>query len=159
MKICLQKGTVKFSGFSPGSKTSCEQTLGQVGYKVLIGLITSFLWDEDGKQTNKYTTNYLIYSFFFQHSLVSMTSKYHFFQKIFKRFCLLICYKFSMVKYFAHIQNRLANCIKMSSNKPMFGPVVLEMICDIFIDMISSFHLKRVVCVQKSINRRKYCVS
>ena len=36
-----------------------------------------------------------------------------------------------IVKHCIHIWNQHAKCIKMNTNKPMFGPVVLEIACDI----------------------------
>ncbi len=55
-----------------------------------------------------------------------------FFQKIFKNF--------RIVKYCIHIWHKHGKCIKMNTNKPMFGPVVLEIACDIFINKTSCFH-------------------
>ncbi len=39
-----------------------------------------------------------------------------------------------IVKYCGHIWNEHGKCIKMSTNMPMFGPVVLKTIYDIFIN-------------------------
>ena len=46
-------------------------------------------------------------------------------QKIFKNF--------RIVKYCGHIWNQDRKCITMSINNPVFGPVVLEIACDISI--------------------------
>ncbi len=44
-----------------------------------------------------------------------------------------------------YILNEHCQCIKISLNKPMLGPVVLEITTDIFINKITSFALKHVV--------------
>ena len=40
---------------------------------------------------------------------------------------------FKIVRNCAHIRNQHVKCIKMNPNKSIFGPVVLEITCDIFI--------------------------
>ncbi len=55
----------------------------------------------------------------------------HFVQKIVK--------KLKMVKYHVYIWNHHGNSIKMSTNKPMFGIVVLEIPCGIWIKKIIFF--------------------
>ena len=80
---------------------------------------------------------------------VSACSQYiHIFQKIFKNFRILT--------YRAHIWNQHGECIEMSTNMPMIGPVVLEIVCDIFIKDIF-FPLKHIVSVM-SINLGALCV-
>ena len=44
-----------------------------------------------------------------------------------------------MVKYYAHIWNQHQKCIRMSTNKPMFGPVVFETPYAIFTNKISKY--------------------
>ncbi len=39
--------------------------------------------------------------------------------------------KIGIVQNYVHIWNQPEICIKMSTNKPMFGPVDLEIACDI----------------------------
>ncbi len=45
---------------------------------------------------------------------------------------------FKIGKTYAHIWNQHRKCIRMSTNMPMFGLVVLEIACDIFIHMTYS---------------------
>ncbi len=47
---------------------------------------------------------------------------------------------FRNVVFNAHICIQNKNCIKMSTNMPMFGPVVLEIACDSFIIIRSCFN-------------------
>ncbi len=54
------------------------------------------------------------------------------FHKIFKNFRNFI--------FHVHIWNQHEKYIKMDTNKPMFGPVVLEIACDIFVNKPSSYH-------------------
>ena len=73
---------------------------------------------------------------------------YHFFHKFDK----ISDFFFIFMTNIDHIWNQHGNCIKtktiegtlikMSTNKwqPMFGPVVLEIACDIFRNKTSSFH-------------------
>ncbi len=46
--------------------------------------------------------------------------------------------------FYVHIWNLYGKCIRMSTNMPMFGPVVLEMDCDIFSLVFSSLQHNRV---------------
>ncbi len=50
-----------------------------------------------------------------------------------------------IVKYYAHIWNQNDKWITMSTNKSIFGPVVLEIACGILLSNVSSFHCKPVV--------------
>ena len=44
-------------------------------------------------------------------------------------FCSEYFQKFKNVRYGVNIWNQHRKCLKMSTNKPMFGPVVLEITC------------------------------
>ena len=60
-------------------------------------------------------------------------------------FCQNIFNNFRIVTYFDHIWNQHWKCINMSTNKPMFGPVVLEVFCDIFNNKTSSFRWRMLL--------------
>ena len=49
-----------------------------------------------------------------------------------------------------HILLQHEKCIQMSTNKPMIGPVVLEIACDIFVKETFSFRFEYVVCVKNT---------
>ncbi len=57
--------------------------------------------------------------------------------------------KFRIVKFHDHIWYQHEECIKMSTNKPMFGLVVLEIACDIVIKSDIPGPLKPVVCMKR----------
>ena len=46
---------------------------------------------------------------------------------------------FRNVKYYHHIWNQHGKCFKMSTNKPMFGSAVLEIVCQIFVNKTLCF--------------------
>ncbi len=60
---------------------------------------------------------------------------------------------FRIVKYCAHIWNQHEKWIKTSTNKPMFGPVVLEIACGIFIkkDISSLKHVVKAEGINNSL--------
>ncbi len=55
---------------------------------------------------------------------------------------------YRIVTYCAHIWHQHRKCIKMRTKKRMFGPVVLEIACDIFTNHIF-FLLEHVVSVER----------
>ncbi len=61
----------------------------------------------------------------------------HFWRKFFKNFRIF--------KNGGHICNQHDKCSQMSTNKPMFGPVVVEIACNIFIYKDVFIPLKHVV--------------
>ncbi len=68
---------------------------------------------------------------------VSMYSTLSLFRKLFTNF--KIFQNFTISKYCIHIWNQHGKCIKMSTNMPMFGLVVLEIVCDIVIIVCAIF--------------------
>ncbi len=61
---------------------------------------------------------------------------------------------FGILKHYAHIWNQHEKCIKMNTNKPMFGLVVLEIACDIFMHAVfsqSKFVLKHEYCLNQAV--------
>ena len=65
------------------------------------------------------------------------------FQDIF--FWKLFLLRIVTYMYCAYIWNQNGKCIKVNTNKPLFGPVVLEITCDIFM-------IKLVVSLQNTVN-------
>ncbi len=48
--------------------------------------------------------------------------------------------KIQIIKFHVYIWNQQRICIKMSTNKPMFGPVVLEISCRVHMNQTFSPH-------------------
>ena len=64
---------------------------------------------------------------------LSIADDTYIFSEIFRNFVKNV----KIVTFHAHIWNQHEKCIKMSTNKPMFGPVVLEIVI-FFINMLYS---------------------
>ncbi len=60
--------------------------------------------------------------------------------------------KFSIVKYDAHVWNRHGNYIKVSSNMPRLGPLVLEIACGIFLNRHSILYSNVSSGCRQSVN-------
>ena len=88
----------------------------------MTDILTLYMWMTSGVDTN------------------NLLSKNHIFSQ-----------KFNNVTFHVHIQNQHEKCIRMKTNKPTFGPVVLEIAGDIYKNRASSFHRSHYVVSVKSV--------